>query len=102
MKTPGDEAALVHCFLYANASDLPAARKASGLRGHTSTWFMCPVCHQPMHSLTDPECFDSDSEFQMICVTHHLWYILWSDHLHRGFLPSRGTISKVRISRTLC
>ncbi|KAJ3002591.1 hypothetical protein NUW54_g5766 [Trametes sanguinea] len=50
----------VNCFLYANASDLPAARKASGLRGHTSKWFMCPVCKQPLHSLTDPRCFDPD------------------------------------------
>ncbi|KAL7279486.1 hypothetical protein ACG7TL_007329 [Trametes sanguinea] len=51
----------VNCFLYANASDLPAARKASGLRGHTAKWFMCPVCKQPLHSLTDPKCFDPDS-----------------------------------------
>lgn len=63
MTVPGDaKSALVHCYLYANASDLPAARKASGLRGHTSKWFMCPVCKQPMHSLTDPECFDPTSE----------------------------------------
>ncbi|OSD04070.1 hypothetical protein PYCCODRAFT_1444205 [Trametes coccinea BRFM310] len=52
---------LVNCFLYANTSDLPAARKASGLRGHTSKWFMCPVCKQPLHSLTDPKCFDPDN-----------------------------------------
>ncbi|KAI9063735.1 hypothetical protein FKP32DRAFT_1571273 [Trametes sanguinea] len=51
----------VNCFLYANASDLPAARKASGLRGHTSKWFMCPVCKQPLHSLTDPRCFNPDN-----------------------------------------
>lgn len=64
MTVPGDEgSALVNCYLYANASDLPAARKASGLRGHTSTWFMCPVCEAPMHSLTDPACFDTSSEF---------------------------------------
>lgn len=62
MTVPGDEeSALVNCYLYLNASDLPAARKASGLHGHTSTWFMCPVCKQPMHSLTDPACFDTTS-----------------------------------------
>lgn len=62
VSVPGENDAVpVHCHLYANASDLPAARKASGLRGHTSTWFMCPVCKQAMHSLTHPDCFDPES-----------------------------------------
>ncbi|OSD03378.1 hypothetical protein PYCCODRAFT_1365629 [Trametes coccinea BRFM310] len=61
VRVPGEEQpALVHGCLIANASDLPAARKASGLRGHTSKWFMCPVCKQPLHSLTDPRCFDPE------------------------------------------
>ncbi|KAJ2970782.1 hypothetical protein NUW54_g12655 [Trametes sanguinea] len=61
VRVPGEEQpALVHGCLVANASDLPAARKASGLRGHTAKWFMCSVCKQPLHSLTDPRCFDPE------------------------------------------
>ncbi|KAI0372088.1 hypothetical protein BV20DRAFT_1034933 [Pilatotrama ljubarskyi] len=61
MRVPDEEEPTpVHCYLRANTSDLPAARKASGLRGHTSKWFMCPVCKQPLHSLADPDCFDPE------------------------------------------
>ncbi|OBZ75252.1 hypothetical protein A0H81_04647 [Grifola frondosa] len=49
-----------HGYLNINASDLPASRKTSGLRGHTSKWFMCTICHQPYHSLVDPDCYDPE------------------------------------------
>ena len=50
----------VHAFLYIDASDLPASRKAAGLRSHSSKKFMCTVCRQQLPSLTDPDAFDPE------------------------------------------
>ncbi|KZV64692.1 hypothetical protein PENSPDRAFT_639268, partial [Peniophora sp. CONT] len=38
----------------------PASRKLSGLRGHTSGWWMCPWCEVTFNSLTHPRCFDPE------------------------------------------
>lgn len=58
-KVPQDEDQLVHGTLYIDVSDLPASRKAAGLRGVTSSDFTCSFCHQSFDSLVSPECFDS-------------------------------------------
>ncbi|CDO73032.1 hypothetical protein BN946_scf185007.g86 [Trametes cinnabarina] len=53
-----DEPELLHAFLNNITSDLPAAHKLNGLRGHTSNAFMCDMCDAPFNSLVNPECFD--------------------------------------------
>lgn len=62
MEVGDGEEAEVNALLYINTSDLPASRKLSGTRGHTCIAFMCTVCHQSLHSLGDPKCYDADSE----------------------------------------
>ncbi|TFY50862.1 hypothetical protein EVJ58_g10857 [Rhodofomes roseus] len=49
---------LVHGQLYMGVSDLPASRKAAGLRGPTSKDYTCPYCYQTFDSLTTAQCFD--------------------------------------------
>ncbi|EIW56103.1 uncharacterized protein TRAVEDRAFT_39125 [Trametes versicolor FP-101664 SS1] len=51
----------VHAFLNNICSDLPAAHKANGLRGHTCEHFMCDRCEVSFSSLVTPACFDTDS-----------------------------------------
>ncbi len=51
----------VHAYVNINVSDLPASRKAAGLRGVTSDDFMCHVCKKTLSSLVDHECFDDTS-----------------------------------------
>ncbi|KAH9839027.1 uncharacterized protein C8Q71DRAFT_893893 [Rhodofomes roseus] len=56
-----DDRQLIHGGLYANVSDLPASRKAAGLRGPTSKEYTCTYCYLSFDALTDPKCFCSDS-----------------------------------------
>ncbi|RDX44360.1 hypothetical protein OH76DRAFT_1458045 [Lentinus brumalis] len=56
--TRRDDPQLAHGYLNNNCSDLPAAHKVNGLRGHTSHDFMCDVCTMPFNSLVSPDCFD--------------------------------------------
>ncbi|KAI0740484.1 hypothetical protein C8Q76DRAFT_607829, partial [Earliella scabrosa] len=53
-----DDPQPVHGYVYIESSDLPASRKSTGMLSYTSKWFMCTICKQPLHSLTDPDCFD--------------------------------------------
>ncbi|KAH9932537.1 uncharacterized protein B0H18DRAFT_1083280 [Fomitopsis serialis] len=53
-----EEPHLVHGSLYMGVSDLPASRKANGLRGPTSKEYPCPYCYQSFDSLTSAECFN--------------------------------------------
>ncbi|OJT11593.1 hypothetical protein TRAPUB_11902 [Trametes pubescens] len=43
------------------AADLPGSRKATGLRSHTSTQFMCAVCNKRFPSLVDHRCYDHET-----------------------------------------
>ncbi len=62
MRLAGEkELSPVHVNVCILASDLPASRKTTGLKGHTSTLFMCPVCKKPFHSLVDEKCYDPES-----------------------------------------
>ncbi|OBZ73172.1 hypothetical protein A0H81_06975 [Grifola frondosa] len=84
-----------HGYLYINASDLPASRKTSGLRGHTSKWFMCPLCHQPFHSLIHPDCYDSE-KFRLREDWRYIKYAFLSRHAneydHQEIRERRGVI----------
>lgn len=63
MHVHGDEETLpVNLHVLLVSADLPGGRKSTGLKGHTSKLFMCPVCNKPFHSLADSDCFDPDSE----------------------------------------
>jgi hypothetical protein len=55
------EPIISHSFIQTNVSDLPASRKCSGLHGHNSKYFMCPICDMPFFRLVDPDCFDPTS-----------------------------------------
>lgn len=57
-----EEQSPVHVHVCILAADLPASRKATGLKGHTSDHFMCPVCKQPFHSLVDEKCYAPERE----------------------------------------
>ncbi|KAI0691885.1 hypothetical protein C8T65DRAFT_538235, partial [Cerioporus squamosus] len=62
MKLAGEkELSPVHVNVCILASDLPASRKTTGLKGHTSKLFMCPVCKKPFHSLVDEKCYDPEN-----------------------------------------
>ncbi|KAH9834853.1 uncharacterized protein C8Q71DRAFT_710648 [Rhodofomes roseus] len=62
MKVHGKEGVHpIHGTLYIDASDLPASRKAAGLRGPTSKDFMCCYCYQSFDSLTTADAFDSET-----------------------------------------
>lgn len=52
----------VHSALQSNVSDLPASRKANGLAGHSSKFFMCGFCDMPFFRLVDPTCYSPISE----------------------------------------
>ena len=53
----------VNGMMYINTSDIPASRKASGLRGIKSEDFMCTLCYQPFSSLVSEDCFNRDRKF---------------------------------------
>ncbi|KAH7917473.1 hypothetical protein BV22DRAFT_1026280 [Leucogyrophana mollusca] len=53
-----DQRELSHSVVDTNVSDLPSSRKVGGLSGHTSKFFMCPTCKQPLFSLCHEDCFD--------------------------------------------
>ena len=64
-----------HGHAYLNSSDLPASRKLTGTRGVTCKRYMCTRCKKRLASLTNPECFDPDSEPNQFrranyCLTH--------------------------------
>ena len=64
MKVHGrDERPVVHGSLYLDCSDLPASRKVSGLRGHSSVKWMCPLCNAYLWDIMFPEGFDLNSEY---------------------------------------
>ncbi|KAI0037613.1 hypothetical protein FA95DRAFT_1457055, partial [Auriscalpium vulgare] len=48
----------IHALLNIEASDLPASRKAAGLRGVTSKIFMCVICYMPFNDLVSCDCYD--------------------------------------------
>jgi hypothetical protein len=82
------ESIISHSFIQTNVSDLPASRKCSGLHGHTSKYFMCPICDMPFFRLVDPDCFDPTSA----CSTTYLFPILTNrfsiQNLHIGVTGS--------------
>ncbi|VDC05126.1 unnamed protein product [Peniophora sp. CBMAI 1063] len=70
----------IHCALYMNISDLPASRKISGMRGHTSEEWMCTWCKMTMASLTHSRCFDP-AGFSLRSDWRYLKYAYHSQHL---------------------
>lgn len=53
---------LIHGMMYLNFSDLPASRKAAGLRGHTSKLHMCADCEEPFYNLIYAKCYNCERE----------------------------------------
>ena len=45
------DAELVHGLLYLLTADLPASRKATGLRGHSAMGYMCTECEAHTYDL---------------------------------------------------
>lgn len=99
MKIPGeDQLQPVHAYLLASASDLPATRKLSGLRSHSSKKWMCPLDTQPLCSLTHPDCFDAESEFLKFSSRNcNTLFNYWQRSLH-GLI---GDISSMPSRREL-
>ncbi|KAI9060847.1 hypothetical protein FKP32DRAFT_1605216 [Trametes sanguinea] len=64
-------------FSEADASDLPGARKATGLRGHTVNRFMCPVCKKSFNSLAHHNCYDPSSVYPFYDYKYRedWWYL---------------------------
>ncbi|KAF8433341.1 hypothetical protein L210DRAFT_3614134 [Boletus edulis BED1] len=96
-----EERHVSHSHLDHNVSDLPATRKVAGLHGHTSKFFMCPLCKQPYFSLAHPDCFDPE-RFKLQDNWRLIKYSFQARNAHRaviqrisenhGWLPAQSSL----------